>query len=82
MFLKSLSSLNGGESNSTIVGKASRKKIHQSIDHAVRDLSPIRDHKVVNKRKTWLASILNTKGDNAPEDIEIHSVNNWYNPDD
>lgn len=29
-----------------------------------------------------MASILNTKGDNAPEEIEIHSVNNWFNADD
>lgn len=72
---KAKGSFNGDQSRYSI-DKLEKKILNQTIDDAIRDLSPVKDHSVVNKRKTKLASILNKK---EGEIIEICSVNNWYN---
>lgn len=41
-----------------------------------------KDHVQMNKEKTRVQSILNTKKDNGQEKIEIFRNNNWTNPDD
>jgi hypothetical protein len=45
----------------------------------IADLSPQRNHQFINKRKTWLGSILNSKKEGV---IQIHEVEKWTNPDD
>ena len=69
--MQSLSSLQGESSRYSIDGPSMSKNkqlnlnLNYTIDAAIKDLSPLRDYSVVNKRKTKLVSILNTKEGSA-----------------
>ena len=50
-----------------------------ALEEAIHSLAPLRDHQRINKWTTRVVSILNKK---QPDQIDIHSVDDWTNPDD